>query len=71
MDYNYSKLKGKIRERYNTQEAFASALGIGTSTLNLKLNNRAEWTQAEMSNALRLLGESLEHVDSYFFTHCV
>ena len=36
MNYNYNKLKGKIKEQFNTQEEFAKALGIGASTLNLK-----------------------------------
>ena len=71
MEYDYNKLKGKIKEKYGTQEAFAKALGIGFSTLNLKLNNKAEWTQDEMKSSLQLLGENLNSVNSYFFTRFV
>lgn len=69
MNYNYSKLKGKIKECFHTQEKFANALGISTSTLNLKLNNKAEWSQDEMKEALKLLGVNEGHIEKYFFTH--
>lgn len=71
MGYDYSRLKGKIKEKYNTQADFANALGMGISTLNLKLNNKAEWSQEEMTATLGLLGEEMNMVDSYFFTHQV
>lgn len=67
MKYDYSKLKGRIRECYATQEEFAKALGIGFSTLSLKLNNKAEWSQDEMRNALQLLNVEEKQVDTYFF----
>lgn len=69
MNYNYNKLKGKIKERFNTQEEFAKALGIGASTLNLKLNNKTEWSQDEMREALKLLNVSEGQIEKYFFTH--
>ncbi len=69
MNYNYSKLKGKIKEHFNTQEEFAKALGIGASTLNLKLNNKTEWSQDEMREALKLLNVSEGQIEKYFFTH--
>lgn len=71
MSYDYSKLKGAIREKFTKQEAFAEHMGIGLSTLNLKLNNKAEWTQEEMQAAMTLLGESYSMIPTYFFTHLV
>lgn len=71
MLYNYSKLKGSIREKYGKQEDFANAMGIGLSTLNLKLNNKAEWSQEEMKTAMRLLDKPLTDLSLYFFAHQV
>ncbi len=69
MLYDYSKLKGSIREKYGKQEDFANAMGIGLSTLNLKLNNKAEWSQEEMKTAMRLLDKPLKDLKLYFFAH--
>ena len=71
MGYDYSKLKGAIREKFTKQETFAAQMGIGLSTLNLKLNNKAEWTQEEMQAAMSLLGESYSMIPTYFFTRLV
>ena len=67
--YNYSKIKGAIKEKFDNQAQFAEALGIGESTLSLKLNNKTEWTQGEMVAALNLLGISVDQVEDYFFAH--
>jgi len=69
MPYNYNKIKGRIREKYGNQESFAKALGIGLSTLNLKLNNKTEWSQEEMTKALQLLEVDLNQINIYFFDH--
>lgn len=39
MKYNFDKLKGKIKEVYDTQNDFAEAMGISPNTLSAKLNN--------------------------------
>lgn len=69
MDYDYSKLIGKIKEVYGTQSAFAKAMGMGATSVNLKLNNKSEWTQAEMATAMELLRIPETSVRTYFFTH--
>lgn len=69
MDYNYSKLKGKIREVYETQRSFAEDMGISDVTMSMKLNNKSEWTQVEMELAMELLGISRTKVKEYFFAH--
>ena len=66
--FSYNKLKGKIKEVFGTQEAFAKALGIGRTSLYSKLNNNTEFTQSEMLKSLELLGLAKGDVDTYFFT---
>lgn len=67
MAFNYNKLRGKIREKFETQEAFASKLGISKSTLSLKLNNIVGFKQEEMLKAVKLLDISIEDINEYFF----
>ena len=69
MIYDYSKLMGKIKEKYKTQAAFAKELGMGESTLNLKLNNKTEWSQNEIIASMSLLGVSNKFLNDYFFSH--
>lgn len=68
MAFAYDKLKGKIKEVFGTQEAFANALGIARTSLYSKLNNNTEFTQMEMLRALELLHLQKTEIDVYFFT---
>nr|DAL11007.1 MAG TPA_asm: Protein of unknown function (DUF739) [Caudoviricetes sp.] len=68
MAFVYDKLKGKIKEIFGTQEAFAIALGIARTSLYSKLNNNTEFTQTEMLKSLELLHLEKSEIDSYFFT---
>lgn len=68
MSFLYSKLKGKIKEKYGTQEAFAKRLGISRTSLSLKLNNLSEFSQREIMDSITLLGLNGAEVDEYFFT---
>lgn len=64
---SYSKLRGKIREVFGTQEAFAAAMNMNTATLSGKLNGKTDWTRVEMEQACSLLGVSMMDMHSYFF----
>ena len=68
MKFDYNKLKGKIKEVFNTQENFAKALGIGTVSLSHKLNNKSEWSQQEINKTVELLNIEDNEVVLYFFT---
>ena len=63
----FAKLRGLIKEKYGTQGAFASALGVDESTLSLKLCGRQEWTRVEMEKACKLLGATEQDVVGLFF----
>lgn len=66
--FNYSKLRGKIKEIFNTQDNFASALGIGRVALSQRLNNQIEFDSKEIFRAIKLLGLSETDIPEYFFT---
>lgn len=65
---SYAKLRGKIKEVYKTQEAFAEAMGMDCSTLSLKLNGKSEWSMTEVEKACGLLDIQIQEVYAYFFT---
>ena len=67
MVYDYSKLNGKIIEKFGTRESFAKAFGITPKSIYDKLNNKTIWKQPEISKAMELLSISGEDIESYFF----
>ena len=69
--FDYSKLKGKIKEVFGTQSAFAKAMGLSGVSLSSKLNNLTGFTQSEINKACELLGISFEFIPIYFFTEKV
>ena len=69
--YDYSKLKGKIKEVFGTQNSFANELPMNEATLSNKLNNNSEFSQKEMSRTCDIFNESYAMIPVYFFTHKV
>lgn len=68
MAYDYSRLLGKIVEKYGTQAKFASAMGLSEHTISKKLNVVIGWKQSEILKACDLLGIPFNEVGDYFFT---
>lgn len=68
MAFDYSKLRGQIRENYNTQSDFAKAMGFSSASLSAKLNGKVQFTQNEMDNACSLLKIDKADIAAYFFT---
>lgn len=65
--FDYSKLRGRIRELYHTESAFAEALGMNRSTLSIKLNNQVDFDQKEILNITKVLNIPKEEIPLYFF----
>lgn len=65
--FDYSKLKGKIREVCGTYSVFAEKLGCSLNTLSAKLNNKNEFTQSDIFKSIRILHINLEDIPKYFF----
>ena len=71
MEFDYSKLRGRIREICGTQEAFADLMGISKPTMSAKLNNKSEFTQPEIIKAVNVLSLGYDEISPYFFTPVV
>lgn len=71
MRFNYAKLKGRIKEKYGTQEAFAKAIGLTPTTFSFKINGKAKFTQDEIVKAVELLEISRDEITEYFFNYKV
>ena len=65
MMFNYSKLEGRIIEKFQTRKNFSQQLGISLVSLSNKLNNKRSFTQNEIAKATELL--DLTNVEEYFF----
>ena len=55
--FDYSKLRGKIKEVFGTQDAYANAIGLGRVAVSMRLNNQLEFSQQEM---FKRAGRSLQ-----------
>lgn len=64
----YAKLRGRIKEKYGSQNNFAAAMEMDRSTLSLKLNGKSDWTRKEIEKSCWLLSIPAIEVYEYFFT---
>jgi transcriptional regulator with XRE-family HTH domain len=65
---DYKKLKLKIKEVFDTQEAFAEAMGMSYTAINQRLNGVVEWKTSDIAKACELLHIPLNEAHLYFFT---
>ena len=67
MKFNYAKLLGRMRELNYTQESLAKAIGKNEGTLNAKLNNKSNFTTAEIVSICKVLDIAIKDIGAYFF----
>ena len=67
MEFDFSRLRGRILTVYKTQEAFAVAMEKSVCSINQKLNNKTQWTAVEIRKACELLGIHQHEIPEYFF----
>jgi hypothetical protein len=66
--FDYSKLYGKIREVFGTQEAFADAMEMSRTAVNARLKQNVEWKSPEIIKACGVLHIDLSEAHHYFFS---
>lgn len=68
LTFDYSKLRGKIREVCKTQDVFGEKIGVGHVALSKRLNNQIDFSSKEIYRSCAVLGIAEEEIFSYFFT---
>ena len=66
--YDYSKLRGRIKEKFGTEGNFAEALGVSRVTVSNKFNRGKGLSQAVSLKWAELLDISQNEIGVYFFT---
>ena len=72
MQFDNSKIRGKIREIFGTEQKFSDAVGISKSALSAKLNNNSEINRDEMLKMVELLKiKKRRYIWYIFFNHLI
>lgn len=66
MTFDYSRLSGRIVEKFGTQYKFAQAMGLSEHSLSMKLNNKVPWKAPEIAKAIELLEVDSSQIPEYF-----
>lgn len=66
--FDYSKLKGRIVERFGNQNGFAKAMRQSSVTVSKKLTGKSEWSQIDITDACYCLDIDFAEIPVYFFS---
>lgn len=68
MEYDYSKLRGRIIEKFGTIGNFQKHLDISNVVLSKKMNNRVRLSHDDITQWADLLEIPMDQIGVYFFT---
>ena len=68
VEFDYSKLRGRIREKYGTEDSFSDVIGLSNPALSSKLNNKVGFRSEEIERCCNLLEIPDHEIKLYFFT---
>lgn len=68
MAFDYSKLRGRIVEKYGSQSAFVEEYGISENSFSKKMNNKVRFTSDDIVKITEMLEIPKDLVGVYFFT---
>ena len=68
MHYKYDRLRGRIVEKYGSQEEFAKVIGISSNSMSKKMNGKTGFSQKDIIKWSELLDISKSEYGEYFFT---
>ena len=69
--YDYSKLTGRIIEKFGSRRAFASAIGRSESEVSNFIRGKRKFTQNDILIWASALDIALEDIGLYFFAKIV
>lgn len=68
MEFDYSKLRGRIVEKFGSIEAFSSETSISNISVSKKLNNKVPISRADMIEWSNLLEIPVEEYGLFYCT---
>lgn len=70
IEYNFNKLKIRMKDKEYTQPELGKVLGISRTQVNFRLNNRMDFRSSEISIIADIL-DIRNEIEEYFFTEKV
>lgn len=70
IEYNFNKLKIRMKDKEYTQLKLGKVLGISRTQVNFRLNNRMDFRSSEISIIADIL-DIRNEIEEYFFTEKV
>lgn len=67
-EYDYSKLRGRMVEKFGSVQGFADKIGIAVQTIISKLNGKKTITKKDIVLWCEVLGIVIDDIGLYFFT---
>lgn len=67
IEFDYSKLRGKIREKFGSYEKLEPNISFTTVTLSRKLNSKGYFGSDEIMELVKVLNIEEKEVNEYFF----
>lgn len=67
MPFNYSKLKGRIIEKYGSMTNFSEELGVSKQALSRKINGNIGISRTDILKWCELLDIEQSEIGIYFF----
>ena len=71
MEFDFSKLRGRIVEKFGTLERFAAAMERTKGWISNRMNNVVPWDGLEIHEACVLLEIDASEIPAYFFARKV
>lgn len=66
-DFAYDKLRGRIVEKFGSQDAFAKALGVSKQSVSKKMNGKTMFDQRDILGWSQLLDINLDEISAFYF----
>jgi transcriptional regulator with XRE-family HTH domain len=67
VEYDYSKLTGRIVEKFGTRKEFAKAVGLTPETISMRLSGKRDFSRDEIFHIAKLLEIPYNELEPYFF----
>lgn len=67
MVYDYSKLRGRIVEKFGTQNEFARKIGISKNAVSKKMNGITQFSQTDIELWCELLEINRTEIPDFFY----